>query len=197
MSSRRYRRTIDTPYERDHAASIARVAERGRKPRTLGEYLTWLAARWGEEMPGSRIHTRGVFFGRPDRDIPSALVGGSALGTPADHPSFRRYIEGSPSRIETAALDGETTSDYHFATPLRATLAYLSTRRPDAVDWVVAVARASFDWRAVARRRGFTYGEAEMLLETACYLVWRDYTERPRVEYRDTIPAIERRAEAQ
>lgn len=197
------------PYAAEHARSLGRAGDRGREPRSLGEYLVWMGRLWREEMP-DEIHTMRPFFGPPDRGRstlaaqtllctnrsrehleqghqsvcwrsidPTELVGGSLLGSPDLGDAFRRLMENGPFETEHAQLDGHDSLDEHFVRPLHAAIALLAHRWPVTARWLASLAACDFDWQALGTRRGWTHEETELYLEKACHLLWDRFREAP------------------
>jgi hypothetical protein len=144
----------ESPYLDDHARS---QRDRQEAPRGFAGLLGWFLEGFWAETP-ERVHTVGVWFGRPSRldaqgvpveSIPTELVGGSALGAPKQAEPFRQLLENSPRQI---AGDGD---EEHYVRPMRAALARLAGRTEDApfmARFLLQVAYAQGDWRSVADR---------------------------------------------
>jgi hypothetical protein len=156
-----------------------------RRPRSLGEYLTWMRDHWNAEMP-TDVHTSGVWrdrvSGQEEQDGKQA-VGGSLLGSPRLNEGFRRLLEASPFETEHAVLDGHQQIDPHYVRPIRAAIARIGHRRPRIALWLMALAWADFDWRGLVERRGWKDDEGELMLEGALYLLWREFDIAPRTRY--------------
>ena len=188
------RADLISPHAGDHARSVARQAEQGRKPRGLAEYLLWFADRWQAEMP-TTMHGARVFVGTPDKDglgaslsTPTELAGGSLLGSPSLNEAFRRLMENSPFETEHANLDGHQQPEPHYVRPIHAAIARLGHKRPLTARWLSGLAASGFDWRGLVARRGWSDEEGELYLEGACYLLWREFDEMPRSrEYREAV----------
>lgn len=122
---RQYNR--DRPYEPEHRESLVRKQQ---PPKNL---LAWFLEQFRAELP-EKIHASDVWRDRVNEDEARngiQAVGGSLLGTPRTHDTFRRYIEDSPFATEVAEYEGHKDRDGHYAFPLRAALARLSGRGPD------------------------------------------------------------------
>lgn len=144
----------DAPYLDEHSRSRRDLAA---EPRGFAGLLRWFLEGFAAETP-ERIHTAGVWFGRPPRvdvagepveDIPTELVGGSALGAPKQAEPFRQLIENSARQV---AGDGP---DEHYVRPMRAALARLAGRDGDAAfmaRFLRQVAYAQGDWESVGAR---------------------------------------------
>ena len=176
------RAILERQYRSEHVDSIARAAERGRKPRDLGEYLTWFSRAWHAEMP-SVVHTAAVWSDRvsiAEQDAGLQPAGGSRLGSRRLAEAFRRLMENSPWETEHAVLDGIEQVDEHYVRPVHAALARLAHRRPLCARWLAMLAAADFDWRSLVARRGWSEEEGALFLEAACYLLWREFEPMPR-----------------
>ncbi len=185
MSALARRDALERPYSGAHSASVARQAERGRTPRTLGEYLRWFADGWHAEMP-TEMHGLGVFVGGPDphlaakRSTSKELIGGSLLGSPKVREPFRRLLENSPFETEFASYDGNVQPDPHYVRPMHAAIARLSQRMPLGARWLSALAFCDFDWPSLVTRRGWSLEEGELYLVALCYQLWREFDLQPR-----------------
>lgn len=173
------RLALETPYADQHRASVAaRVQPR---PKGLSALLMWFLAEFNQEMP-TKIHSRGVFFGRPERSEtktlwareskPKELVGGSLIGTPSDDGSFRAFIENRPT---------ETDEDGNYARPMRAALSRMAGRRPTSSEWfhahyLWAIGGAAGDWQGVALRVGIPPQVAEIYTESLLNRLWNCWT---------------------
>jgi hypothetical protein len=181
MSTMSRRDELLRPYARDHAESIARVADRGKEPRSLGEYLVWFERLWWAEMP-DELHAAGVWrdrvSGREAQDGITA-VGGSLLGSPNLADPFRRLMENSPFETEEAEYEGKRSLDRHYVRPMHAAIAAMGTRWPLAARWMASLAACAFDWQGLATRRGWTHEEAELYLEKCCHILWSRFAEAP------------------
>jgi hypothetical protein len=142
------------------------MAGNSRCPKTFDALLDWLKARWAEEPFPDCMHSRGVFFGKPDTlacppdaqlsstfSNASDMTGGSALGAPAENGAFVRWLE------QPYATD----KDAFYITPLRAAMDRLSKGsldhegKPGAVKHLWSVIRLDFDWRTVADNHGWSH----------------------------------------
>lgn len=186
MSTLSRRDELLRPYAGPHAESIARTADRGREPRSLGEYLVWFERLWWAEMP-DELHAAGVWR---DRVSPSEeeeglkAQGGSLLGSPNLADPFRRLMDNSPFETEEAELDGHKSLDRHYVRPVHAAIAAMGTGWPIAARWMASLAACDFDWQSLATRRGWTHEEAELYLRACLHELWTKFREAPKDSYR-------------
>jgi len=173
------------PYTADHAASVARVAEAGQRPRGFGPLLSWFSRTWAAELP-DRLHSRGVWrdrLTRSEADAGDQAVGGSLLGSPNLADPFRRILENSPFETEAAVLDNRESMERHYVRPCHAAVARIGHRYPLAARWLAALAFADFGWQDLATRRGWSHEEARFYLERILELLWSEFEEAPRQSY--------------
>lgn len=166
----------ESPYLIEHARS---QRDRRAEPRGFAGLLRWFLEGFWAETP-ERVHTVGVWFGRPPRldasgrpveDVAAELVGGSQLGAPKQAEPFRQLLENSPRQI---AGDG---AEEHYVRPMRAALARLAGRRDGSAAlmarYLLQVAYAQGDWESVATR-WFPIHEDEVACR--CWLARRPFT---------------------
>lgn len=166
---------LESPHASAHADSVAR--QRGARPKGLAALLTWFVAEFNAETP-TRIHRRGVFFGRPDRletrtlwareSTPDELAGGSLIGSPADDGAFRGFIENGPM---------ERNEDGDYVRPMRAALGIMAGRSRHSEQWyhahvLWAIGGAAGDWRGVTLRMGIPPQAAAIYVESLLNRLW-------------------------
>jgi len=175
---RRYR---DAAYGIDHRASLARKAA---PPKNL---LAWFLEQYRAEMP-ERLHAADVWRDRiSEGEARSGVraVGGSLLGSPRVHDTFRRYIEDSPFATEVAEFEGSKDRTGHYAFPLRAALARLSGRGRD-TDPYPFMARVLYrtalrdgDYDAACASMGICEPVRRVYIEEALRRLWARYEIEP------------------
>lgn len=166
----------------EHAASLARRAER---PRNL---LLWFLEAFRAECP-AELHAGGVWRDRVsagEAEDGIQPVGGSLLGSPRLEEGFRRFIEDGAFVTERAELEGHQDHAPHYVTPLRAALARLAGRGPDA-DPRVFMSRVLYrtalldgDWPAACASMGIIEPVAGVYIQEALRRLWDRYWVEPR-----------------
>lgn len=141
--------------QRAHWTSRDRRRER-LAPVTLHGLLTWFRAEYEGECP-PRLHATGVWFDTVSgseiaqavkkKELVPQSVGGSAIGSLPYAPEFRMLLEGSPHARDE---DGD------LLYPLRSAMSAMKRQNPNMAALLIAVARADFDWKAVAGQPFFT-----------------------------------------
>ena len=177
--SRQYNR--DTPYDVEYRGSLSRKAQ---PPKNL---LAWFLEAFRAEMP-EKIHASDVWRDRVSEDEAKSgiqAVGGSLLGTPRTNDTFRRYIEDSPFTTEVAEYEGHKDVNGHYAFPLRAALACLAGRGPDAAPYPF-MARALYrtalrdgDYDGACGSLGICEPVREVYITEALRRLWAKYEIEP------------------
>ena len=176
---RQYNR--DTPYDVEHRASLSRKAA---PPKNL---LGWFLEAFRAELP-EKIHSSDVWRDRVSEDEARngiQAVGGSLLGSPRTHDTFRRYIEDSPFSTEVAEYEGHKDTTGHYAFPLRAALARLAGRGRE-TDVYPFMARALHrtalldgDYDEACRSLGICEPVRQVYIEEALRRLWTKYEVEP------------------
>ena len=161
----------DTPYQREHYASLGRGMERGKMPRTLPGLMRWYIVALAQELP-ERLHKAEPWHdmvSAAERDAGLRPVGGSHLGAPAYAGGFRLIIEASSS---------VTDEDGYYLYPVRAALGRLSRRRPFMARFLFRVGQCEGDWQAVADALGYPDEMVETYTHAALVLLWQQTYDR-------------------
>lgn len=174
---REKRAATESPFQNGHARSVAGRIDRERvQPHGLAALLAWFREQWIAEMP-EEIHSSGVWH---DRN------GGSALGAPQWADEFRRFLLASPHELDGDfdewARGGDP--DAAYVRPLRSALARMAGRDPNSrrastAQFLVKLACAGFDWRAVGDRLGYPEDVTVVYAEWAIARLWRMYRPKP------------------
>lgn len=154
------RRALESPYQREHEASVETVFAKAPEPKGLPALIGWFREQCANELPET-LHKAGVW-----RDYGPDAAGGSVLGAPAPSDPFRRFLENSPS---------ETDADGFYVRPLRAALSRMSRRWPLTARHLFRLALVQGDWHRHADNEGFQREEMELYLERAVFLLWREF----------------------
>lgn len=175
----------DAPFAPEHRRSVERVAVgRAAQPSGLGGMVRWFVSRYRVELP-DEVHASGVESERPGRVVRSDGSGvtdpggGSRLGSPRLSPGFRAYVFGSPFQTEHPVSDGRAEIGESYASPMRATIAWLEHRHPLKAAWLRAVGRTDGDWRTVTAAAALPEEYGEAITRDALQLVFRHYEEGP------------------
>lgn len=165
------RAALETPYAHEHERSLERRMGKGAQPKGFEALIGWFREVIADEPPFS-VHRSGVFFGTPDQDVTSALVGGSRIGSPAIRDEFRRFIEGVP---------WQTDADGYFRLPFRAALSRLHRRFPLTARALFQLALLGGDWHRLGDQMCYPQEVIAVYLDRALYHLWTEYTELRRV----------------
>jgi hypothetical protein len=192
----------ETPYWQDNATSKRRKMAR---PKDL---LAWYITAFREEVP-DRLHTRGVWVGKPPRqgeeftsvhpktgEVLSKtddLVGGSHIGSPRMSDPFRAFLEDDAFGTEAAEYEGHKDIHNHYRTPMRAALARLAGRGHPTEPYPF-MARALYrtalndgDWDYACASLGIIEPVRKPYIEAALHRLFERYHEEPPQNYyRDT-----------
>lgn len=171
----------DAQYDDEYRASLAKKAQ---PPKNL---LAWFLEAFRAELP-EKIHASDVWRDRVSEDEAKngiQAVGGSLLGTPRTHDTFRRYIEDSPFATEVAEYEGHKDRDGHYAFPLRAALARLAGRGRDS-DIYPFMARALYrtalrdgDYEGACASLGICEPVRQVYIEEALRRLYTKYEVEP------------------
>lgn len=168
-------------YAAEHRGSLARKVA---PPKNL---LAWFLEAFRAELPG-KIHAADVWRDRVSPDEAQngvQAVGGSLLGSPRTHDTFRRYIEDSPFATEVAEYEGHKDTIGHYVFPLRAALARLAGRGPDHGEFpfmarvLHRTALRDGDFDSACASLGICEPVRRVYVEEALRRLWTKYDEEP------------------
>ena len=175
----------DSPYATENRASAQRaMLERAEPPSSLRLLVRWFTARYRVEVPDA-IHSGGVESERPGRIVRADGEGvtdpggGSRLGAPRLSPHFRAYLFGSPFATEHPESEGRPEIGESYASPMRATIAWIEHRHPLRAAWLRAIGRTDGDWQTVTYAADLPMEYGEAITFDALRLAWHHYEEGP------------------
>ena len=194
---------MKTPeYRPEHERSVRRKMAR---PKDL---LAWYLRAFRDEMPGQgtptdKLHTRGVWVGKPPRhgeefvsvhpktgEVLSKtedLIGGSQLGSPRMSDAFRAFVEDDPFGTEAAEYEGHKDIHNHYRTPMRAALARLAGRGhptepyPFMARVLLRTAQRDGDWDGACASLGIIEPVRRPYIEAALHRLYDRFHEEPPV----------------
>jgi hypothetical protein len=180
------RRALESPFEREHEASIVRVARSRVMPKDFRGLMAWLAesmalesvekihpARvsvWSEHLRRFRVTAKGDIICVPCGELVERahshpeIAAGSLLGSPDELGAWRLLMYGSPSATDE---DG-----YYLAPVHRALSEFERDGRPLMARTIFAVVASGYDWRGVAERGSWADEQFRDYLTFALMRLW-------------------------
>lgn len=157
------RRSLETPYRREHESSAESRLNKGIMPKALPELRAWYIGTFNSEVPDT-VHKNEVW-----RDYGDHAEGGSVLGAPAYSDPFRRYMENVPSELD---VDG------YFVRPVHAALSRLERRKWFAARHLFRFAMVGGDMARYADVVRMVREVAEDYISECLRQLWREYAEQ-------------------
>lgn len=195
------RAALETPYQRDHEASLQRRMTKGQMPKDLPDLLRWFDAGWGDETPPA-LHRAEVYHAeKQDQDKRGACrcdhtplhtngcchsVDGAPLHPLGGYEAIPRDRAGSAlgTRAHTDAFKRllerwaqETDEDGYYVRPMRAAIGRLARSHPMTARALFALAMSGFRWRDLAERGHWEQEMFRVYIAEALRMLWREHSD--------------------